>query len=243
MNLDDLSSFLRTRKVSFKVNTKYHVAINLPDGSWLDYYPTKSSCMIRGVDDKSSYISDDELIRLIMMGNEPIPLPNSPKLENVRVIKYQKTHPDALPPHKTYITDGGIDLFAVEDSHWQDGGGYFFCVVKTGIALEIPTGHMLVPAPRSSTLFGDHVSPFVSVIDAGYLGEVTFLLFFLGNKPPKTVKRGERAAQVVYIPIPTISCDFEEVDQLPTHHSPRGYAGFGSTGSSGDTISSLPFDV
>lgn len=243
MNLEDLQQFLQSKKVSHKVNTKYHVAINLPDGTILDYYPTKSSGMIRNVDVSSSFISDQELINMCLNINIA-EFCNSPAIKDTMVLKFKKLDKNAQPPHKTYITDGGIDLFSLTDVEWNDGKGYHFATVRTGIALEVPTGFMLVPAPRSSVLFEKHISPFVSVIDAGFLGEVTFLLFHPGIEKPQSIKKGDKVAQVTLIPIPIVDCSFEEVDNLPNHHSARGYSGFGSTGtSSSDSLSDSSIPV
>ena len=258
MNIEEIQLYCKSNKISFTIHTKYHISIKAKDGNVIDYYPTKSSCMVRGIDDKSSSISDDELISMINgehndiddwddsadTGETPVtkykiatPNPTGAIIAIApRKLKFSKAHKNALPPHKTYETDAGIDLFALEDVEWDITKGYNIAHVKTVICLEIPRGFVLIPAPRSSMLFGEHVSPFVSIIDAGYLGEVTFLLFNFGNVPPNPIKRGQKVAQVVLLPIPEISCTFEEVNILPSHSS-RGYAGFGSTSEES------PFDI
>lgn len=104
-----------------------------------------------------------------------------------------------------------------------------YTIVKTGIALEIPLGFYLATAPRSSVLFEHKISTYHSVLDTGYLGEITFLCHSFSENKPQTIEIGERIAQVVLVPIPLIDTEFEEVTELPIH-SDRGNKGFGSTG-------------
>ena len=147
-------------------------------------------------------------------------------------LKYKRLDKDAFPPRKTRVTDAGIDLHALEEATWHQHGNQWFTVIKTGIALEIPPGFYLATAPRSSSLFGEKVSTFHSVLDTGYKGEVTFLCHSFSETRPNPIKRGDRAAQVVLVPVPLVDTSFDEVAELPDH-SDRNHLGFGS---SGDTI-------
>ena len=147
-------------------------------------------------------------------------------------LKYKRLDKDAFPPRKTRVTDAGIDLHALEEAAWHQHGNQWFTIMKTGIALEIPPGFYLATAPRSSSLFGEKVSTFHSVLDTGYKGEVTFLCHSFSETRPSSIKRGDRAAQVILIPIPLVDTSFDEVAELPDH-SDRNHLGFGS---SGDTI-------
>jgi len=149
---------------------------------------------------------------------------------NIMKLKYKRLDKDAFPPRKTRLTDAGVDLYAVKDAVWQQHGSQWFCIVETGIALEIPPYHYLATAPRSSALFGDdHVSTFHSVLDTGYKGEITFLCNSFSEEMPQIIKRGDRMSQVVLVPIPMIDTSFEEVEELPSH-SDRDKLGFGSSG-------------
>lgn len=147
-------------------------------------------------------------------------------------LKYKRLDKDAFPPRKTRVTDAGIDLHALEEAIWHQHGNQWFTIIKTGIALEIPPGFYLATAPRSSSLFGEKVSTFHSVLDTGYKGEVTFLCHSFSETKPNPIKRGDRAAQVILVPIPLVDTSFDEVAELPDH-SDRNHLGFGS---SGDTI-------
>ena len=147
-------------------------------------------------------------------------------------LKYKRLDKNAFPPRKTRVTDAGIDLHALEEAIWHQHGYQWFTIMKTGIALEIPPGFYLATAPRSSSLFGEKVSTFHSVLDTGYKGEVTFLCHSFSETRPSSIKRGDRAAQVILVPVPLVDTSFDEVAELPDH-SDRNHLGFGS---SGDTI-------
>ena len=145
-------------------------------------------------------------------------------------IKYKKLSDKAFPPVKSRITDAGIDFRLSRPLEWvEHENGLKFAIARTDIAIEVPMGYYLATAPRSSMLFGKHISVFHSVIDTGYQGEITFLLWYLGSGMPLEIKVGDKIAQGVLIPIPIVHTELEEVDQLPVW-SDRGEKGFGSTG-------------
>ena len=173
-----------------------------------------------------------------------IPQQNMYKGHQVYRLKYKKLEENAFPPKKTRLSDAGIDLFANAECEWTRHGKQWYTIVKTGIALEIPLGYYLATAPRSSVLFEHKISTYHSVLDTGYLGEVTFLCHSFSESKPQFIDIGERIAQVVLVPIPLIDTEFEEVTELPIH-SDRGNKGFGSSGEIHKAYeeSELPFDM
>lgn len=99
--------------------------------------------------------------------------------------------------------------------------------VPTGLQLEIPLGWEGQVRPRSGLALrhGVTVVNAPGTIDSDYRGEVQVLLINLGADP-FTVRRGERIAQLVLVPV--AASRFVEVERLdPTD---RGDGGFGSTG-------------
>lgn len=64
------------------------------------------------------------------------------------------------------------------------------------------------------------------LIDAGFRGEVQVALVNTDSHEPYTVRRGDRIAQLVIIPV-EVAC-FVAVDALP--NSARGPGGFGHSG-------------
>ena len=68
--------------------------------------------------------------------------------------------------------------------------------------------------------------PQVGTIDSDYRGEVKVLLTTSDTEQDITVKKGDRIAQAIVIPVPKVS--FEEVTELS--NTLRGAQGFGHTG-------------
>lgn len=133
----------------------------------------------------------------------------------------QRLTETALRP--TRATDGaaGLDLYADETATILE---YSRCWISTGISVGIAPGYVGLIWPRSG-LAGHGLDTSAGVVDCDYRGEVKVLLCN-GTPHRKTVKAGDRIAQLLVVPVgrPTVL----EVDALPT--SERGAAGFGSTG-------------
>jgi dUTP pyrophosphatase len=100
--------------------------------------------------------------------------------------------------------------------------------VPTGIEIEIPFGYQGQVVPRSGLAdrAGISLTNCVGTIDSDYRGEVQVLLINHGSQP-FTCKRGDRIAQLVVVPTPTV--EVVEADELSGSGRDRG--GFGSTGS------------
>lgn len=138
------------------------------------------------------------------------------------ILKFKKLHPDAIVP--TYGTEhaAAFDLYALEAVTAQWGRA----VVKTGLAFEIPKGCAMFIKPRSGLAFNQGVEAFQGTIDSDYRGEVKVLLTTSDTEQDITVKKGDRIAQAIVIPVPKVS--FEEVTELS--NTLRGAQGFGHTG-------------
>ncbi len=100
--------------------------------------------------------------------------------------------------------------------------------IKTGIAMEIPTGLVGLIYARSGMACKKGVAPAnkVGVIDSDYRGEIIVALHN-HSQNPVTVEPKERIAQIVLAPY--ITADFNIVEEL--NDTERGTGGFGSTGS------------
>lgn len=86
-------------------------------------------------------------------------------------VRIKKLHPNAVVPQKAYAGDAGFDLTAVS-RHFDEHGAV---VYGTGLAFEIPKGHVGLLFPRSSNAKKDLLlSNSIGVLDSGYRGEVTF---------------------------------------------------------------------
>lgn len=144
-------------------------------------------------------------------------------------LKIKKLHPDAVIPSYAKDGDACFDLTAVTVVRDDN-----FIQYNTGLAFEIPEGHVGLIFPRSSVTKKDMIlKNSVGVIDSGYRGEVSFRFHvfnreLLGMSTPSinVYTVGERVGQMMILPIPTV--EFEEVDELSD--SERGDGGYGSTG-------------
>lgn len=140
-------------------------------------------------------------------------------------VKIKKLHEDAVIP--TYGTDGAgaFDISTTESGVVYRGNPKVF---KTGLAFEIPEGHVMLLFSRSGHGFRSNtrLANCVGVIDSDYRGELMVKLTMDGGGMLLDVKRGDRIAQGIIIPSPRIEFDLSE--DLTT--TDRGDKGFGSTG-------------
>ena len=134
---------------------------------------------------------------------------------------------DSTIPLPTYGTDeaAGFDLSASQDV-WLAPGP--IAVVRTGLVIEVPSGHFLAIFARSSTPLkrGLLVANGVGVLDPDYCGpndEVMVQVLNISGAEV-LVKRGDRLAQGIVLPAPRVS--WQEVSDI--REVTRG--GFGATG-------------
>jgi dUTP pyrophosphatase len=135
---------------------------------------------------------------------------------------------DATVPLPTYATEeaAGFDLTAARDVTIAPRQ---IALVRTGLVIEVPTGHFLGIFARSSTPLkrGLIVANGVGVVDPDYSGPTDEIMVQLLNftDTEVQVRRGDRLAQAIVLPAPRIT--WQEVDEIRTNA--RG--GFGSSGS------------
>jgi dUTP pyrophosphatase len=137
-------------------------------------------------------------------------------------VKFKKLHNKAVIPSYATAGDAGLDMVAVDLLDYTEQ-----VVYMTGIAVEIPEGHVGLLFPRSSIRkYQLSLSNSVGVIDSGYRGEVQFTFNKTAGPASYKYKIGERIGQLMIIPYPIIEA--VEVNELSD--SERGKGGFGSTG-------------
>ena len=136
-------------------------------------------------------------------------------------IEVKKTDPAATLPVRAHPGDAGLDLHLNEDALLEPGQTR---LLSTGIALAVPTGYVGLVADRSS-MAKRGLKTAGGVIDAGYRGEVKVVLIN-HSAGPVELKRGERIAQLLILPVATPAV--REVESLD--ETRRGEGGFGSTG-------------
>jgi len=127
----------------------------------------------------------------------------------------------------SYATDesAGFDLAAAHD---LEVAPRHIALVRTGLVIEVPTGHFLAIFARSSTPLkrGLMVANGVGVIDPDYSGPTDEVMIQVLNltDSPVNIARGDRLAQGIVLPAPRVT--WQEVTEIRANT--RG--GFGSTG-------------
>jgi dUTP pyrophosphatase len=130
----------------------------------------------------------------------------------------------SLPAYGTEEASG-FDLAAAHDMVVPAG-----CVVlvRTGLIIEVPTGHCLGIFARSSTPLkrGLMVANGVGIIDPDYCGPADEVMIQVLNftSADVQIRRGDRLAQGIVLPAPRVQ--WVEVDEVAA--VTRG--GFGATG-------------
>jgi dUTP pyrophosphatase len=136
-------------------------------------------------------------------------------------IKLKKLKQNAVIPKYSKIGDAGLDLVATSLFYEKD----LICY-GTGIAIQIPDGHVGLLYPRSSVSKVDlALSNSVGVIDSNYRGEL-IVKFRKTKSTPEIYLVGDRVAQLIITPF--VQVDFENSEEL--EESSRGNLGFGSSG-------------
>ena len=138
-------------------------------------------------------------------------------------VRIKRLHPDAVVPKYAKAGDAGMDLTAIGMEREWDVVTY-----KTGLALEIPKGHVGLLFPRSSVYKTSMImSNCVGVIDSGYRGEIMLKFRDQWRDYSSRYEVGDRVGQLIIMPYPQV--ELEEVDNLSS--TDRGSGGYGSTGS------------
>ena len=145
-------------------------------------------------------------------------------------VKIKKLHPDAVIPSYAKAGDAGMDLVAISDN--VDDfvlGNVPYIEYGTGLAIELPKGHVGLIYSRSSvskqslTLCNS-----TGVLDEGFRGELKLRFYTINSNDfhPRLYGPGSKIGQLIIMPYPQV--EFQEVDELSD--TDRGDGGFGSTG-------------
>ena len=130
-------------------------------------------------------------------------------MDNVRVpIKILSR--DAQIPHMAYNGDAGVDLRSVERIVLKPQE---HAMVATGLAIALPEGYAGFVLPRSG-LAAKHGISIVNapgLIDSNYRGELKVILLNTDPDNSFTIEIGDRIAQLIVMPVPTIN--FEQVEE------------------------------
>lgn len=129
---------------------------------------------------------------------------------------------DATVPKRGTPYAAGYDLSSAEYNEVPARGRK---LIKTDIAVAIPSGTYARVAPRSGLAFKHGIDVMAGVIDEDYRGAVGVILYNTSDEPFQ-VSIGDRIAQLILEKIETPLVNVvEELDETG-----RGEGGFGSTG-------------
>jgi dUTP pyrophosphatase len=137
------------------------------------------------------------------------------------------TRLDPSIPLPAYGTgeSAGFDLAAAHDATIAP---HAIALIRTGLVIEVPSGHFLAVFARSSTPLkrGLVVANGVGVIDPDYCGPSDEVMIQLLNVTDTevSIKRGDRLAQGIVLAAPRVT--WEDAQDIRT--TARG--GFGATG-------------
>lgn len=137
-------------------------------------------------------------------------------------IKVKKINKDAKLPTHGHPGDAGMDFYCAEDVIFPAGKQ---AGVHTGIAVEIPEGHVGLLWDKSSISFNLGLKVMGGVIDSSYRGEVIMNLLNTSNKDV-LLPKGHKVAQMLIQKFE--HCDILEVSELS--QTVRGHGREGSTG-------------
>lgn len=132
-----------------------------------------------------------------------------------------------LPSYAT-VGSAGLDLRACIDEEILVAPGQRV-KVPTGIAIQIGDANIVgLIFARSGNAWkhGITLTNAVGVIDSDYIGEIQVLLTNTDEANPFIIRKGDRIAQLVFMPV--YQADLEVVEELEA--TERGTGGFGSTG-------------
>ena len=122
-------------------------------------------------------------------------------------------------PKRAHYNDAGADVYATRDMQISPGQTR---KMPLGFGIQLPDGFMAVIHSRSS-MASAGITAQNAPIDSGYRGELHAILTNNDNTNTYKIKKGDRVAQIVVMPI--ILAEFEK--ELGDE---RGEGGFGSTG-------------
>ncbi len=137
-------------------------------------------------------------------------------------LKIKKLTEDAIIPKYATNDDAGMDLFAIENVELEPMQRV---QVGTGIAMEIPEGHVGLIWDKSGLSHKFGIKTLGGVVDSGYRGEIKIGVINLG-KEKYIFEKGHKVAQMIIQKKETP----EIIEATELNNSERGEGGFGSTG-------------
>ena len=146
----------------------------------------------------------------------------TPMYENFPKLLVKKLDPDAIIPTKANSSDAGYDLYALDGTIVEKNTHR---LIKTGISMAIPEGHVGLIWPRSGLAYKHGLDVFAGVIDSGYRGDIGVILFN-SQYNSYEISKGDRIAQILIQKVE----DYELLEVEDLDSTERNCGGFGSSG-------------
>lgn len=141
-------------------------------------------------------------------------------------VKFKKLDEKSIAPIKSHDSDACFDLTCSKITTEIGEDGQLVICYHSGIAIELPENTVGLIFPRSSIFKKSlTLTNCVGVIDSGYRGEIISKFKTNTNVIPSVYKEGERYAQLMILPLPSVT--LTESEELKD--SDRGDNGFGSS--------------
>jgi dUTP pyrophosphatase len=137
-------------------------------------------------------------------------------------IKVKKLDSEAKLPTHGNPGDAGLDFYALEEVVFAPGAQMR---IRTGVALEIPEGHVGLVWDKSGISFNKGLKIVGGVIDAPFRGEFVASMVNL-SKETQTIEKGQKFTQMLIQKFE--DCDILESEELS--ETIRGEGREGSTG-------------
>ena len=110
-----------------------------------------------------------------------------------KTIKIKKLHQDARMPELGSADAAGLDLFLIEHADIQPGQR---ALLRTGIAMAIPSGMVGLIWPRSKLAAKLGLDVLAGVIDSDYRGEIMVSLLNTSDRIVE-LRKGDKCAQML----------------------------------------------
>lgn len=160
-------------------------------------------------------------VMLIFANSKEIINENPDYLDDEDLFLIKRSDKTVNVPSRNHDNDAGVDIFSAEDIVIPSGEGR---MIKTGLSLQIPKGHMGQINDRSSMgKKGLHIHG--GIVDEPYRGEIKVIMWNY-SKEAQIIAKNDKIAQIILIPVSYLKPI--EVEKL--NETQRGDKGFGSSG-------------
>ena len=139
-----------------------------------------------------------------------------------KVLNVKKFFHDVSLPEYALASDVGLDIRANETVTLAP---FEQKTVRTGIAIEVPQGHVGLIRDRAGITTKMNVHTAAGTFDPAYRGELSIVLINFGEETIE-IEKGMRIAQLIILPV--VKVKVKEVKSLPV--TGRYDRSFGSTG-------------